>query len=48
MHRYLFEDLRIDPDALRGLDLDVVRAYAACGTKTAQLRALLQCVEQAR
>ena len=33
---------------LRGLDLDVVRAYAACGTKTAQLRALLQCVEQAR
>ena len=45
MQQFLFEDLRIDADALRGLDLEVVRAYATCGTKTAQLRALLHCVE---
>lgn len=45
MHRFLIEDLRIDAGALRSLDLDVVRVYAQCGTKTAQLRALLQCVE---
>lgn len=45
MQRFLFEDLRIDAEALRHLSLDVVRTYATCGTKTAQLRALLQCVE---
>lgn len=45
MQQFLFEDLRIDAEALRQLDLDVVRTYAACGTKTAQLRALLHCVE---
>jgi hypothetical protein len=45
MQRFLFQDLRIDADALRGLDLATVRAYAASGSKTAQLRALLQCLE---
>lgn len=45
MRRFLFDDLRIDPGALLGLDLDVVRSYAASGSKTAQLRALLQCLE---
>jgi len=44
MQDFLLEDLRIDASALRDLDLDVVRAYAACGVKTAQLHALLQCV----
>lgn len=48
MRRFLFDDLRIDVDALRGLDTDVVRAYAQCGTKTAQLRALQQCLEAAQ
>lgn len=46
MRRYLLDDLRIDAQALRSLDLEVLRAYAACGTKTAQLRALLHCVER--
>jgi hypothetical protein len=45
MRRFLFEDLRVDPDALRQIDRDVVRTYAGCGSKTAQLRALLHCVE---
>lgn len=45
MQRFLFDDLRIDPDALRGLDMEVVRTYASSGIKTAQLRALLQCLE---
>lgn len=48
MQRFLFDDLRIDAGALRGLDLDVVRAYAANGNKTAQLRALLHCLEAAQ
>ena len=48
MQRFLLEDLRIDADALRGLNLDVVRAYAACGVKSAQLCALLHCLEAAR
>lgn len=48
MQRFLFEDLRLDTDALGRLDLAVVRAYAACGVKTAQLRALLHCVEAAQ
>lgn len=47
MQRFLFEDLRINAGALRGLDLDTVRAYAAGGSKTAQLRALLDCLETA-
>lgn len=48
MQRFLLEDLRIDGNDLRGLDLEVIRAYAACGVKTAQLRALLHCLEAAR
>lgn len=48
MQRFLLDDLRIDGDALRDLDLNVVRAYAQCGTKTAQLQALLHCLEAAR
>ncbi|MBW7881725.1 MAG: hypothetical protein H3C34_03655 [Caldilineaceae bacterium] len=48
MQRFLFDDLRIDADALRALDLDTVRAYAASGSKTAQLRALRRCVEDAQ
>ena len=45
MQRFLLDDLRIDADALQGLDRAVLRAYATCGAKTAQLRALLHCVE---
>lgn len=48
MQRFLLDDLRIDPDTLRGLDLDVARAYAGCGVKAAQLRALLHCLEAAQ
>ena len=48
MQRFLFDDLRMDHDALGHLDLDVVRSYAACGSKTAQLRALLHCLEAAQ
>lgn len=48
MQRFLFEDLRLDADALGRLDLDVIRTYAACGIKTAQLRALQHCVEAAQ
>lgn len=44
MQRFLLDDLRLDPGALGALDLDVVRTYARCGTKTAPLRALLQCL----
>lgn len=45
MRRFLLEDLRIAAEDLRTLDLDVVRAYAKCGVKTAQLRVLLHCLE---
>lgn len=45
MQRFLFDDLRIDAAALRGLDLEVVRSYAQAGIKTAQLRALLEVIE---
>lgn len=48
MQRFLLDDLRIDCDALHDLDLNVVRTYAECGVKTAQLRALLQCLEALR
>ena len=46
MQRFLLDDLRVDAEALRGLDLAVLRAYATCGAKTAQLQALLHCVER--
>jgi hypothetical protein len=45
MRRFLFEDLRIDPGMLHGLDMDIVRTYVNGGSKTAPLRALLQCLE---
>lgn len=45
MQRFLLEDLRIDASELPGMNVDVIRAYVACGVKTAQLRALLHCVE---
>lgn len=45
MQRFLFDDLRIDAGALHGLDLGIVRTYAECGSKAAQLRALLHCLE---
>mgnify|MGYP005848714245 CR=1 FL=1 len=48
MQRFLLEDLRIDGNDLRDLDLDIVRAYAQGGVKTAQLQALLRCLEAAR
>jgi hypothetical protein len=48
MQRFLFDDLRVDPEALVGLDLDTVRAYANSGHKTAQLHALLHCLEAQR
>lgn len=48
MHRFVMDDLRVDVNALRDLDLEVVRAYAKSGAKKAQLRALLHCLEAAR
>jgi hypothetical protein len=48
MQRFLLEDLRINSSALRDLDLEVVRTYAACGVKSAQLGALLRCLEAAQ
>ncbi|MBS0576694.1 MAG: hypothetical protein JSS45_09780 [Proteobacteria bacterium] len=45
MRRFLFDDLRIDADALRGLDLEVIRSYAQGRVKAAQLRALLEVIE---
>jgi hypothetical protein len=48
MQRFLLDDLRFDGNALQDLDVDVVRVYANCGVKTAQLRALLGCLEAVR
>lgn len=48
MQRFLMDDLRVDRASLHDLDLDVVRTYAQCGVKTAQLRALLHCLEAAQ
>lgn len=45
MQRFLFDDLRIDGEALHGLDLDLVQTYAQGGTKAAQLRTLLGVLE---
>lgn len=48
MQRFLLDDLRFDGNALQDLDVDVVRVYANCGVKTAQLRALLCCLKAVR
>lgn len=45
MQAFLFDDLRIDPDALAEFDLSVVEAYAASGHKPRQLNALLRTLE---
>jgi hypothetical protein len=48
VQRLLFEDLRVDESTLVGLDLAVVRGYAAAGVKMAQMQALLQVLEELR
>ncbi|WP_322998772.1 hypothetical protein [Castellaniella sp.] len=45
MRRFVLDDLRIDGEALLGLDLDVVRGYASSGHKPAQMAALLGMLE---
>jgi hypothetical protein len=48
MRRFVMDDLRVDEGALQDLDLNVVRGYAACGIKSAQMNALLDMLEAMR
>ncbi|MBB5347675.1 hypothetical protein HNQ81_001399 [Desulfoprunum benzoelyticum] len=48
MQVFLFEDLRLDEEALVGLDVAVVAQYAESGHKARQLHALMQVLEEAR
>ncbi len=45
MRAFLFEDLRLEPDAVRALDPTVIRACIATGRKPRQLQSLQKCVE---
>jgi hypothetical protein len=45
MQAFLFEDLRVDEEALAGLDLSVVAHYAESGRKARQMQALIQVLE---
>ena len=47
MQAFLFEDLRVDEEALAGLDLSVVAQYAESGHKARQMQALMQVLEAA-
>jgi len=42
---FLFEDLRLEPEAVRALDQSVIRDCMATGHKLRQLQALQKCVE---
>lgn len=45
MRLFLFEDMRIEPDAIAQLDKNVITKCLTVGRKVRQLHALLQCVE---
>lgn len=45
MRAFLFEDLRLEPDAVRALAPDVIQQCMATGHKPKQLQALQKCVE---
>jgi len=45
MRAFLFEDLRLEPEAVGALDTDVIRQCMATGHKPRQLQALYKCVE---
>lgn len=46
MQRFLFEDLRLDEDALSDMDLRIVMEYVDSGHKPQQMKALLQVLEE--
>jgi hypothetical protein len=46
MRVFLFDDLRVDGDALAGIDLTVAEEYTASGQKPRQMRALLKVLEE--
>jgi hypothetical protein len=46
MREFLFEDMRMDPDALANFDLDIVDQYVASGHKPRQMRALRRVLEE--
>jgi len=48
MRAFLFEDLRLEPEAVRALNPDVIRACMATGHKPRQLQALHNCAEAMR
>jgi hypothetical protein len=45
MRAFLFEDLRLDEDALRDFDVSVLEAYASSGYKPRQFKALREVLE---
>ena len=45
---FLVDDLRVDEEALAGLDLSVVAQYAESGHKARQMQALMQVLEAAQ
>jgi len=45
MRVFLFEDLRLEPEAVRTLDQDVIRDCMSTGQKPRHLQALQKCVE---
>ena len=48
MQAFLLEDLRVDEEALAGLDVSVVAQYAQSGHKARQMQALMQVLEAAQ
>lgn len=48
MTRFLFDDLRMDDDALADMDLSIVKQYASAGHKARQMEALLRVLEGLR
>ena len=48
MQAFLFEDLRVDEEALAGLDVSVVAQYAQSGHKARQMQALMRVLEAAQ
>jgi hypothetical protein len=48
MQSFLVDDLRVDEEALAGMDLSVVAQYAESGHKARRMQALMQVLEQAR
>lgn len=45
MRVFLLEDLRLEPEAVRALDQEVIRQCVATGHKSRQMQALNTCVE---